>query len=143
LLRFARDAQTKEFLLSGAGQQHVEVTVSKLKRRFNLEVTLKAPKIPYRETIRAKAEAQGKHKKQTGGHGQYGDCWIKVEPLVRGAGFADCAPIGDVALAAALQKLTGADERPDPDEVANLMRPFAPHRSLATCHLWASLRDAA
>ena len=87
LLRFARDPQTKEFLLSGAGQQHVEVAVSKLKRRFNIEVTLKAPKIPYRETIRAKAEAQGKHKKQTGGHGQYGDCWIKVEPLARGAGF--------------------------------------------------------
>jgi elongation factor G len=87
LLRFSRDAQTKEFLLSGAGQQHVEVAVSKLKRRFNIEVTLKAPKIPYRETIRAKADAQGKHKKQTGGHGQYGDCWIKMEPLVRGAGF--------------------------------------------------------
>ena len=87
LLRFSRDPQTKEFLLSGAGQQHVEVAVSKLKRRFNIDVTLKAPKIPYRETIRAKAEAQGKHKKQTGGHGQYGDCWIKVEPLARGAGF--------------------------------------------------------
>ena len=87
MLRFSRDPQTKEFLLSGAGQQHVEVAVSKLKRRFNLEVTLKAPKIPYRETIRAKVEAQGKHKKQTGGHGQYGDCWIKMEPLVRDAGF--------------------------------------------------------
>jgi elongation factor G len=87
LLRFSRDPQTKEFLLSGAGQQHVEVAVSKLKRRFNIEVSLKAPKIPYRETIRAKADAQGKHKKQTGGHGQYGDCWIKLEPLVRGSGF--------------------------------------------------------
>ena len=87
LLRFSRDPQTKEFLLSGAGQQHVEVAVSKLKRRFNIEVSLKAPKIPYRETIRAKAEAQGKHKKQTGGHGQYGDCWIKLEPQARGAGF--------------------------------------------------------
>jgi elongation factor G len=86
-LRFSRDPQTKEFLVSGSGQQHVEVAVSKLKRRFNIEVTLKAPKVPYRETIRARAEAQGKHKKQTGGHGQYGDCWIKVEPLQRGAGF--------------------------------------------------------
>ena len=87
LLRFSRDPQTKEFLLSGAGQQHVEVAVSKLKRRFNIEVSLKAPKIPYRETIRAKADAQGKHKKQTGGHGQYGDCWIKLEPLPHGGGF--------------------------------------------------------
>ncbi len=87
LLRFARDPQTKEFLLSGSGQQHVEVAVSKLKKRYNVEVTLKAPKIPYRETIRGKADAQGKHKKQTGGHGQYGDCFIKMEPLVRGSGF--------------------------------------------------------
>ena len=87
LLRFSRDPQTKEFLVSGSGQQHVGVAVSKLKRRFNVEVTLKAPKIPYLETIRAKADAQGKHKKQTGGHGQYGDCKIKMEPLVRGSGF--------------------------------------------------------
>jgi elongation factor G len=87
LLRFSRDAQTKEFLISGAGQQHVEVAVSKLKRRFNVEVILKAPKVPYRETIRGKADAQGRHKKQTGGHGQYGDCKIKLEPLPRGAGF--------------------------------------------------------
>ncbi len=87
LLRFSRDDQTKEFLISGSGQQHVEVAVSKLKRRFNVEVTLKAPKIPYRETIRAKADAQGRFKRQTGGHGQYGDCKIKMEPLARGAGF--------------------------------------------------------
>jgi elongation factor G len=87
LLRFSRDPQTKEFLISGSGQQHVEVAVSKLKRRFNVEVTLKAPKIPYRETIRANADAQGKFKRQTGGHGQYGDCWIKMEPLPRGTGF--------------------------------------------------------
>jgi elongation factor G len=87
LLRFSRDPQTKELLISGSGQQHVEVAVSKLRRRFHVEVTLKAPKVPYREAIRAKADAQGKHKKQTGGHGQYGDCWIKMEPLHRGSGF--------------------------------------------------------
>jgi 3-methyladenine DNA glycosylase/8-oxoguanine DNA glycosylase len=63
--------------------------------------------------------------------------------LMRGAGFADCAPVGDVALAAALQKLTAADTRPAPDAVERLMQPFAPYRSLATFHLWTSLRDAA
>ena len=87
MLRFSRDPQTKEFLISGAGQQHVEVAVSKLKRRYNVEVTLKAPKVPYRETIRGKAEAQGKYKRQTGGHGQYGDCKIRMEPMPRGGSF--------------------------------------------------------
>ena len=87
LFRVSRNPQTKEFLIPGSGQQHVEVAVSKLKRRFNIDVTLKAPKVPYRETIRGRADAQGKHKKQTGGHGQYGDCKIKMEPLVRGSGF--------------------------------------------------------
>ena len=86
-LRFARDPQTKEFLLSGAGQQHVEVVVAKLRKRYHVELTLKPPKVPYRETIRGKADAEGKHKKQTGGHGQFGVCRIKMEPLPRGAGF--------------------------------------------------------
>jgi elongation factor G len=86
-IRYSRDPQTKELLLSGQGQVHIEVTVAKLKRRFGVDVNLKPPRIPYRETIKASTEAHGRHKKQTGGHGQFGDCKIKVEPLARGADF--------------------------------------------------------
>ncbi|HET9839898.1 MAG TPA: elongation factor G [Candidatus Angelobacter sp.] len=87
MVRFFRDEQTKEFLIAGTGQQHIEVMVSKLKRRYHTEVNLKAPKVPYRETIRGKADVQGRHKKQSGGHGQYGDCKIKMEPMERGKNF--------------------------------------------------------
>jgi elongation factor G len=86
-IRYSRDPQTKELLLSGQGQLHIEVTVAKLKRRFGVDVNLKPPRIPYRETIKAATEAHGRHKKQTGGHGQFGDCKIRVEPLARGADF--------------------------------------------------------
>jgi elongation factor G len=86
-LKLDRISETKEILLSGLGQIHIETTVEKLRRKFNVEVVLNTPKVPYRETIKRKARVQGKHKKQTGGHGQYGDCWVQVEPLPRGKGF--------------------------------------------------------
>jgi len=86
-LKLRREPQTREFLLSGMGVSHIELAVEKLKRKFGVEVTMKTPKIPYRETIRAVAEAQGKYKRQSGGRGQYGDVWIKIEPLARGKGF--------------------------------------------------------
>jgi elongation factor G len=85
-LRFSRDPQTKEFLLAGSGQQHIEVVVAKMQKRYNVNLTLKPPKVPYRETIRGKADAEGKHKKQSGGHGQFGVCRVKFEPLERGKG---------------------------------------------------------
>jgi elongation factor G len=86
-IQYSRDPQTKELLLSGQGQLHIEVAVAKLKRRFGVDVILKPPRIPYRETIKSPTEAHGRHKKQTGGHGQFGDCKIKVEPLPRGTDF--------------------------------------------------------
>ncbi len=86
-LRFGRDQQTNEMLLSGMGQLHIEIIVARLKKRFSVEVGLKPPKIPYRETIRGRADVQGRHKKQSGGHGQYGDCKIRMEPLARGENF--------------------------------------------------------
>jgi elongation factor G len=86
-LHFQRDEETKEFHIAGASQLHVEIAVARLKKRYGVEVILHPPKVPYRETITRKAEAHGRHKKQTGGHGQFADCRIKVEPLPRGADF--------------------------------------------------------
>src|SRR6202158_226889 len=86
-LEMHRDPQTRELILSGVGQLHIEVVIERLKRKYGAEVELKAPKVPYKETIKGRAESQGKLKKQTGGRGQYGDAWLKVEPLPRGTGF--------------------------------------------------------
>lgn len=86
-LHFDRDAQTKEFLLAGSGQLHVETVIDRLRKRYGVEVTLHPPKVPYKETITQRAEVQGRHKKQTGGRGQFGDCKVIFEPLPRGEGF--------------------------------------------------------
>ncbi len=86
-LTLKRDEQTKEFILSGMGQIHLDVTIEKLKRKFGVEVETSIPKIPYKETIKGKTKIQGKYKKQSGGRGQYGDCWLEIEPMPRSGGF--------------------------------------------------------
>jgi elongation factor G len=86
-LKTLRDDATHEWVISGMGQGHIEITVDRLKRKFGVEVELHPPKVAYKETITAKAEAQGRYKKQTGGRGQFGDCWIRIEPLPRGSGY--------------------------------------------------------
>ena len=86
-MHFDRDPQTKEFILSGSGQLHIETVVKKLEHRYHVEVTLHPPKVPYKETLTQKVEVQGRHKKQSGGRGQFGDCKCIFEPLERGGGF--------------------------------------------------------
>lgn len=86
-LEFSRNTETKEMILSGMGQLHVDVAFEKLRRKYGVEVNVHTPKVPYKETIRKMAQAQGKYKKQTGGHGQFGDCWLQLDPLPRGQGF--------------------------------------------------------
>ncbi len=86
-LEFIRNDETKEMLLSGVGQTHIELTLEKLHRKYGVDVNLHTPKVAYRETIQKIAQAQGKYKKQTGGHGQYGDCWLQLDPLPRNGGF--------------------------------------------------------
>ncbi|MEQ8214573.1 MAG: elongation factor G, partial [Smithellaceae bacterium] len=86
-IAFTRNVETKEMILSGMGQVHIEVNIEKMKRKFGVEVNLNTPKVPYKETIKGKTNVQGKYKKQSGGRGQFGDCWIDIEPLPRGGGF--------------------------------------------------------
>lgn len=86
-LKLTRDEETGDTLLSGMGQLHIEISVEKAKRRGKIEIELTTPKIPYRETIKGKVQVQGRHKKQSGGKGQFGDCFIEMEPLPRGAGY--------------------------------------------------------
>jgi elongation factor G len=81
------DPETKQLLVSGMGQLHVEVVVERMKRKYNVDVSLLPPRIPYKETVKGRSEVQGKYKKQTGGRGQYGDTWLRIEPLARGGGF--------------------------------------------------------
>jgi len=86
-LRFVRDEESKEMIFSGMGQVHLEVSLDRLKRKFGVEVVMKTPKIAYRETIKTTAKTQGRYKKQSGGRGQFGDCWIEIAPLPRGGGY--------------------------------------------------------
>jgi len=86
-LRVEVDKESKQTILSGMGEVHLEITIERLKNKFNLQVEKEVPRIPYRETITTTSEAQGKYKRQTGGHGQYGDVWLRVKPLPRGEGF--------------------------------------------------------
>ena len=86
-IRYSREEQTKEFIISGMGQIHIEVLISRMRRKFGVDVELREPKVPYKETIKGRTKVQGKYKKQSGGKGQYGDCWLELEPLPHGTGF--------------------------------------------------------
>ena len=86
-LKLGRDEETGDILLSGMGQLHIELAVEKARRRFKIDIVLKTPKVPYRETVKGKTQVQGRHKKQSGGRGQFGDCWIEMEGLPRGSGY--------------------------------------------------------
>ncbi len=88
-IRFENNAETKEMVISGLGTQHLEVAVAKLKNKFGVEITLEVPRVPYRESIRKSCKAQGRHKKQTGGHGQFGDVWIEFYPCDETLEFAE------------------------------------------------------
>lgn len=96
-LKLSRDEETGDILVSGMGQLHIEISVERAKRRYKTEILLKTPKVPYRETIKGKAQVQGRHKKQSGGRGQFGDCWVEFEPTGRGEGYVfEDAVVGGV-----------------------------------------------
>ncbi len=86
-LKLERNEETKQTVLSGRGLVHIEITAEKIQRKFNVGMSIETPKVAYRETFKKQVRVQGKHKKQSGGHGQYGDCWIVLEPLPSGSGF--------------------------------------------------------
>lgn len=86
-LTVERKVETHELLLSGLGQVHLDVSLGRMKRRFGVEVDVKAPRVPYKETIRGSTKVQGRHKKQSGGRGQFGDTWIEISPMEKGGGF--------------------------------------------------------
>ncbi len=96
-LRLSRDGESGDILLSGMGQMHIETSVEKAMRRYKCDIVLKTPKVPYRETIKGKAQVQGRHKKQSGGRGQFGDCWVEIEGMPQGFGYAfEDAVVGGV-----------------------------------------------
>jgi elongation factor G len=96
-LRLGRDEETGEIIISGMGQLHIEIAVEKARRRYKVDMQLNTPRVPYRETIKGKAQVQGRHKKQTGGRGQFGDCWLEFEPLPKGSGYSfEDAVVGGV-----------------------------------------------
>lgn len=86
-LQLKREEETRQTILSGRGLVHIEITAEKIQRKFNVGMEIATPKVAYRETFKKKVRVQGKHKKQSGGHGQYGDCWIELEPLPKGSGY--------------------------------------------------------
>ena len=87
-LKLSRDEESSDILLAGMGQLHIEISVEKARRRSKVDIELKTPRVPYRETVRGKVQVQGRHKKQSGGRGQFGDCWIEMEGAPRGSGYS-------------------------------------------------------
>ncbi len=88
-VRFSIDKETREMIIEGMGEQHLDVIKTKLAKKFGVEIKLAVPKVPYRETIKKSVKVQGRHKKQSGGHGQFGDVWVEFEPHDGGFKFEE------------------------------------------------------